>query len=200
MRQAIDGRVEDDMGFLGTIATFGIGYAAGTVLGRQGIEQLSDRVRQAVSQRGSGDEGSSVDVREIRQVMTPAPDAVRMTDTLQEATRLMKAKDIGDVLVEDDQGLLAGIITDRDVAIRATADGADPTTTTVDGVFTRDLTALAPTDTVHDAVRLMRARNVRRLPVVERGKAIGIVSLGDLSVETAPGSALADISSASPDR
>jgi CBS domain-containing protein len=185
---------------LGTIATFGIGYAAGTVLGRQGIEQLSDRVRQAVSQRGSGDEGSSVDVREIRQVMTPAPDAVRMTDTLQEATRLMKAKDIGDVLVEDDQGLLAGIITDRDVAIRATADGADPTTTTVDGVFTRDLTALAPTDTVHDAVRLMRARNVRRLPVVERGKAIGIVSLGDLSVETAPGSALADISSASPDR
>ena len=188
------------MGFLGTVATFGIGYAAGTVLGRQGVEQLSARVRQAVSQRGSGEESSSVDVREIRQVMTAAPDAVRMTDTLQEATRLMKAKDIGDVLVEDDQGLLAGIITDRDVAIRATAEGADPTRTTVEGVFTHDVTGLAPTDTVHDAVRLMRARNVRRLPVVERGKAIGIVSLGDISVETAPSSALADISTAPPDR
>jgi CBS domain-containing protein len=188
------------MGFLGTIATFGIGYAAGTVSGRQGMEQLSTRVRQAVSQRGSGDDSSSVDVREIRQVMTAAPDAVRITDTLQQATRLMRAKDIGDVLVEDEQGLLAGIITDRDVAIRATAEGADPTTTTVEGVFTHEVTALAPTDTVHDAVRLMRARNVRRLPVVERGKAIGIVSLGDMSVETAPSSALADISSASPDR
>ena len=52
------------MGFLGTIATFGIGYTAGSVLGREGVEQLSTRVRQAVSQRGSGDESSSVDVRE----------------------------------------------------------------------------------------------------------------------------------------
>jgi signal-transduction protein with cAMP-binding, CBS, and nucleotidyltransferase domain len=188
------------MGFFSTIASFGIGYAAGAVSGRQGMKQLSARARQALSQqRGSG-KSSSVDVREIRQVMTAAPDAVRMTDTLQEATRLMKAKDIGDVLVEDGQGLLAGIITDRDVAIRATAEGADPKTTKVEGIYTHDVTALAPTDTVHDAVQLMRARNVRRLPVVERGKAIGIVSLGDISVETTPSSVLADISTASPDR
>jgi signal-transduction protein with cAMP-binding, CBS, and nucleotidyltransferase domain len=190
-----------EMGFFSTIASFGIGYAAGAVSGRQGIEQFSARARQALSQqRGSGGKSSSVDVREIRQVMTAAPDAVRTTDTLQEATRLMKAKDIGDVLVENTQGLLAGIITDRDVAIRATAEGADPKTTKVEGIYTHDVTALAPTDTVHDAVQLMRARNVRRLPVVERGKAIGIVSLGDISVETTPSSVLADISTASPDR
>jgi CBS domain-containing protein len=189
------------MGFLGTLTTFGIGYAAGAISGSQAKEQLSARVRQAFSQAqtsGAGD--STMDVREIREVMTVAPGAVRTTDTLQEAARLMRTKDIGDVLVEDDQGMLAGIITDRDVAIRATAEGADPKTTTVEGIFTRDVTALAPTDTVHDAVRLMRARDVRRLPVVEGGKAIGIVSLGDISVETAPSSLLADISTASPDR
>ena len=141
-----------------------------------------------------------MDVREIRELMTAAPGAIRTTGTLQEAARLMRTKDIGDVLVEDDQGMLVGIITDRDIAIRATAEGANPKTTTVEGSFTDDITALAPTDTVHDAVRLMRARDVRRLPVVEGGKAIGIISLGDISVETAPSSILADISTASPDR
>jgi CBS domain-containing protein len=189
------------MGFLGTLTTFGIGYAAGAVSGGQTKEQISARVRQAFSQgRTSGAGDSTIDVREIREVMTAAPGAVRTTDTLQEAARLMRSKDIGDVLVEDDRGMLAGIITDRDIAIRATAEGADPKTTTVEGIFTHDITTLAPTDTVHDALRLMRAQNVRRLPVVEGGKAIGIISLGDISVETAPGSTLADISSASPDR
>lgn len=189
------------MGFLGTLTTFGIGYAAGAVSGRQAKEQLSARVRQAFSQgRTPGAGGSATDVREIREVMTKAPGAVRTKDTLQQAARLMKTKDIGDVLVEDDEGMLAGIITDRDIAIRAIAEGADPKTTTVEGIFTHDITALAPTDTVHDAVRLMRARDVRRLPVVEGGKAMGIISLGDISVETAPSSILADISTASPDR
>jgi CBS domain-containing protein len=189
------------MGFLGTLTTFGIGYAAGAVSGGQAREQISARVRQALSQGQTSEVGgSSMDVREIREVMTAAPGAIRTTDTLQKAARLMRTKDIGDVLVEDDQGMLAGIITDRDVAIRATAEGADPKTTTVEGIFTHEVTALAPTDTVHDAVQLMRAQNVRRLPVVESGKAIGIISLGDISVETAPSSILADISSASPDR
>jgi CBS domain-containing protein len=190
------------MGFLGTIAAFGIGYAAGAVSGRQGVERLSSRVRQVVSaaKRGGGAERSAIDVRQVRDVMTASPDAVRTTATLQEAARLMKEKDIGDVLVEDEEGRLVGIVTDRDVTIRATADGADPSTTTVEGVLTRDVTALAPSDTVHDVVSLMRARDVRRLPVVENRKAIGIVSLGDISVETAPSSLLADISTASPDR
>lgn len=189
------------MGFVSTVASFGIGYAAGTVSGRQGIERLSGRVRQALSSSDrSGGASSMMDVREIRQVMTSPPEAIRKTASVQEAARLMKTRDIGDVLVEDDQGRLAGIITDRDVAIRATADGADPKTTRVEDAYTQDVSALAPTDTVHDAVRLMRAKDVRRLPVVEGGKAVGIVSLGDISVETSPSSLLADISTASPDR
>jgi CBS domain-containing protein len=189
------------MGFLGTLTTFGIGYAAGAVSGDRAKEQVSTRVRQAFSQgRTPWVGGPTTDVRVIREVMTAAPGAVRTTDTLQDAARLMRTKDIGDVLVEDEKGMLAGIITDRDIAIRATAEGSNPKTTKVEGIFTRDVTALAPTDTVQEAVRLMRARDVRRLPIVEGGKAIGIVSLGDISVETAPSSLLADISTASPDR
>ena len=195
------------MGFFGTITTFGIGYAAGAVTGKRSMERLPDRVRQVLPGSGgsngvttTGDGVTSPDLREIRQVMTSAPDAVRPSDTLQEAARLMRSNDIGDVLVEDDHGGLAGIITDRDIAIRATAEGLDPSTTIVDEVYTRDIAALAPRDTVDDAMRSMRAANVRRLPVVESGKAIGIVSLGDISVETTPESLLADISAASPDR
>lgn len=189
------------MGFISTVASFGVGYAAGIVSGRQGIDRLSRRLRESLSSNGgSGDATSTMDVREIRQVMTTPPDAVRKTASVQEAARLMKTNDIGDVLVEDAQGRLAGIITDRDIAIRATADGADPKTTKVEDAYTRDVTALAPTDTVQDAIRMMRSMNVRRLPVVEGSKAVGIVSLGDISVETAPSSLLADISSASPDR
>jgi CBS domain-containing protein len=189
------------MGFISTVASFGIGYAAGMVTGRQGMERLSGRVlRSSSSDHGAGDATSMTDVREIRQVMTTPADAVRTSASVQEAARLMKTKDIGDVLVEDEQGLLAGILTDRDIAIRATAEGSNPKTTKVEDAFTRDVTALAPTDTVQDAVRVMRSQDVRRLPVVEGGKAVGIVSLGDISVETAPGSLLADISAASPDR
>ena len=174
------------MGLLGTITTAGIGYAAGVMTGRRRTNRTEDR--------------GTTDRREIREVMTAAPDGVRPADTLQSAAQLMRANDIGDVLVEDDEGRLLGILTDRDIAIRATAEGSDPTTIMVDEVYTRDITALAPMDTVTDAMQLMRAGDVRRLPVVESGTAIGIVSLGDVSIETIPGSVLADISTASPDR
>ena len=196
-----------DMGLFGTIVAFGIGYAAGAATGRKSVEHLPAQVRQALPGRlGESAEveddtpASTIDVREIRQIMSAAPEAVRKGDSLQEAARLMKADDIGDVLVEEDDGRLAGIITDRDIAIRATAEGSDPTSTLVEGVFTRDIAALAPTDTVQRAIEEMRASDVRRLPVVEGGRAIGVVSLGDISIETSPDSALADISIASPDR
>ena len=188
------------MGIFSTIATFGVGYAAGAVTGRKGLEKLPSRMQRFIPGKGdSSDQGSFVDLREIREVMTAVPDAVKETDSLQNAARLMKSNDIGDVLVEDEEGRLAGIITDRDIATRAVAEGTNPVST-IAGLYSHDITALAPTDTVHDAITLMRARNVRRLPVVESEKAIGIASLGDISVETAPDSVLADISVASPDR
>lgn len=192
------------MGLIGTIATFGIGYAAGALTGKGRGQQVAGNATRALQERFSGTgsigSGSRRDRREIRQVMTAAPDAVHPSDSLQEAADLMKRNDIGDVIVEDEGGKLAGIVTDRDLAIRAIAEGRDPKTTTVRDVYTPGVTTLAPTDTVEDAVQLMRSHDVRRLPVVESGRAIGIVSLGDVAVETDTGSVLADISTASPDR
>jgi CBS domain-containing protein len=88
------------------------------------------------------------------------------------------------------------LLTDRDIAIRVVAEGLDPKTTKVGDVASLGLTSLTPDDSVDQAVRLMRERAVRRLPIVEGGKPVGIVSLGDLAMERDPDSALADISAA----
>jgi CBS domain-containing protein len=198
------------MGFASGILGFGLGYAAGMRLGdrpikavqstatsaRQGAASLSaaaDRMRSSVGGVGR----RMVDVREVREVMTAAPESVRPETTLRQAARLMEGGDIGDVLVvENDQ--LRGIVTDRDMAVRAVAQGLDPSTATVGQVFTPSTVSISPTATVQEAIKLMREHDVRRLPVVESGRPIGIVSLGDLAVSSEPSSLLADISAASP--
>jgi CBS domain-containing protein len=117
--------------------------------------------------------------------------------TVAEAARRMREADIGDVIVlEDDR--LYGIVTDRDIVVRTIAEGRDPATAKLGDICSRDMTTLNPTDTVEDAVRLMREKAIRRLPVVEKGKPVGIVSLGDLAVTQDPNSALGNISAASP--
>jgi CBS domain-containing protein len=110
----------------------------------------------------------------------------------------MRANDIGDVIASDDKGGITGIVTDRDIVVRVVAEGRDPSATPIEDIASRDLTAVSPDDPVERAVELMRERAVRRLPVVKRGKVVGIVSIGDLAVERDPGSALADISAAPP--
>ncbi|HET9312318.1 MAG TPA: CBS domain-containing protein [Actinomycetota bacterium] len=186
------------MGLIGTIATFGVGYAAGAATGEKVKERLPERFHGALP--GQTPEAPTLDLREVRQVMTAAPEGVRPGDSLQQAAHVMKEHDIGDVLVQDETGSLIGIVTDRDIAIRATAEGRNPQLTPVGDVYTREVATAAPTDTVQHAIQVMRARDIRRLPVVESGRAIGIVSLGDIAIETTPGSVLADISAASPDR
>ena len=112
---------------------------------------------------------------------------------------MMADDGIGDVIVvEQGTGRVVGILTDRDIVIRAVAKAMGPSTEVGD-VYSRDLVALEPTSTVRDALDLMRDLNVRRLPVVEHDRALGVVSLGDLSSEAGAGPALADISAASPD-
>jgi len=133
--------------------------------------------------------------------MTAAPETVTLDAPLTAAARLMAEKDIGDVIViEPGTERVAGIVTDRDIAVRAVAEGRNPDTTTVEEIFSRDLVAAAPADSVRRVIDLMEDLKVRRLPVVEADRAIGIVSLGDLAVETNVGSALAEISAAAPDR
>ena len=134
----------------------------------------------------------------IQDVMTDSPCAVDMTTSIAVAARAMRENDIGDIIVLDGDRLY-GILTDRDIVVRGLAEDKDPGTTAVGEICSRDLTTVQPTDSVASAVRLMRERALRRLPVVdERGRVIGIVSIGDLAVERDPRSALADISAAPP--
>lgn len=133
----------------------------------------------------------------IRDVMTPNPVMCKAKATVAEAARFMRDNDVGDVLVERD-GSVCDIVTDRDIVVRAIADGRDPTQTKLGDICSHELTTLSSTDTVEDAVRLMRDQALRRLPIMDDGKPVGIVSLGDLAQERDPKSALADISAAPP--
>jgi CBS domain-containing protein len=130
----------------------------------------------------------------IREVMTADPHTVRADATLEDAAREMKEDDIGAVLVEDN-GSVAGILTDRDIVVRAIAEGRDPSSTKVADVATRDVKSLSPDSSVEDAIRIVREQNVRRIPVVQDGRPAGIVTIGDLAIERDTDSALADISS-----
>lgn len=134
----------------------------------------------------------------VREVMTPGVVAVRPDASLVEAAQLMRSQDIGDVVVADGQRVV-GVLTDRDIAVRAVAEGIDPLTVSAASMCTPDPVIVGPHDPVSTAVALMRERAVRRLPVVEDGMPVGMVSLGDLAVAQDPESALADISRAEPD-
>ena len=133
----------------------------------------------------------------IQEVMTPAPVALEATSTVAEAARAMRDSNIGDVIVTDND-VVCGIVTDRDITVRAIAEERNPAEVKLADICSRDLTTVAPTDSVDEAIRLMREKALRRLPVVDGGVAVGIVSLGDLAVERDPDSALADVSSAPP--
>ncbi|MFF6994847.1 CBS domain-containing protein [Streptomyces sp. NPDC008313] len=134
---------------------------------------------------------------QVRDVMTPGVVAVRPDASLVEVAQLMRAQDVGSVLVAGDQRIV-GVLTDRDITVRAVADGADPLTVSAGAVCTPRPLAVGPDDAVSAAVDLMREHAVRRLPVVEDGRPVGMVSLGDLAVSLDPHSALADISRAGP--
>jgi len=109
----------------------------------------------------------------------------------------MRDADIGDVIVTAG-GEVRGIVTDRDITVRAVAEEADPRATTLDAVLTRDLVTLARNDDVRTAVALMRQHAVRRLPVLDGGRLVGVVAIGDLAVELDSDSLLAEISAEDP--
>lgn len=135
--------------------------------------------------------------QKVHEVMTDAPVTVGSHATLVEAARLMRERNIGDVFVVDD-GRLRGIITDRDIVVRAVADARDLQATTVGDVCSCDLVDVSPDDDADRAVLVMRARAIRRVPVTIGDRLLGVLSLGDMAVERDPKSALADISAANP--
>ncbi|MEV5575573.1 CBS domain-containing protein [Spirillospora sp. NPDC052269] len=117
----------------------------------------------------------------MSDVMTARPRSLPRDATLHEAARLMRDEGIGDVLVTVG-GRLCGMVTDRDIVVRALAEDLDARITSLGEVCTADLATVRPEDGTGTAVRLMRERAVRRLPVVDAARRpVGIVSLGDLA-------------------
>lgn len=133
--------------------------------------------------------------RTVRDVMTENLVTLPRTAPLADAARQMKAADIGDVIVMSN-GDMCGVVTDRDIVVRAIAEDKDPQSTTLEEICSHEVVTVTPDDSVEQAAQLMRERAVRRLPVVEGGKPIGIVSIGDLAIERDETSPLADISAA----
>jgi CBS domain-containing protein len=133
----------------------------------------------------------------VRDVMMTKLQSVDGKASIQEAAAVMRDNDIGDVLVVAD-GALQGIVTDRDLVVRALADGRKPDATPVGDVCSPELTVVDAQAEVAEAADIMGSHAVRRLPVVENNEVIGIVSLGDLARRSEPESALSDISAAPP--
>ncbi|MDT5038261.1 MAG: hypothetical protein QOE03_3446 [Micromonosporaceae bacterium] len=134
----------------------------------------------------------------VREVMTPHVVTLPSETTLTDAAVTMREEDIGDIVVSNDD-TLTGLITDRDIVVRAIADRRDPTTTTIGEILTDYVVTVHPDDSVQTAALLMRDNAVRRVVVCgDDKKLVGIVSIGDLAEEIDPESVLGGISRAEP--
>lgn len=134
----------------------------------------------------------------VSDVMTAEPLTLPLDATLYEAARIMRDRGIGDVLVTY-AGRLCGVVTDRDIVVRAVAESRDTSLTPLSDVCTAELTTLRPDDDTGTAARLMSEQAVRRLPVVDdRNRPVGIVCMGDLAMADGESGPLSRISKAPP--
>jgi len=132
----------------------------------------------------------------LSEVMTVAPRCLDASDTVAEAATMMCEESIGDVFVCK-HGRLTGIVTDRDLVVRAIAGSdKDPRHMRLAEVASTEIVMLSPDDSVDEAIALMRTYAIRRIPVCEAGRPVGVVSIGDLAIKRDWDSALAEISAA----
>jgi CBS domain-containing protein len=131
--------------------------------------------------------------------MTADPTTLPEDASVADAARKMRDEDIGDVLVVREEKLTA-MVTDRDIAVRVVAEDRLPAETLLAEIASADLATVSPDDSVADAVRILREKALRRVPVVEGGRPVGVISIGDLAVERDTDSALADISASEPNQ
>lgn len=131
----------------------------------------------------------------IRDLMTKNPHTMKADDTVAKAAKVMHDKAIGDVLIED-AGELCGIATDRDIVVRVVAQGKNPENVKLREMCTKKVVTAAPDTPVDKVMESMSMLAIRRIPVVDRGKPIGIVSLGDLAIARDRKSVLGTISAA----
>ena len=133
----------------------------------------------------------------VKEIMSKEIASLNSEDSVQRAAQLMKQYDVGSLPVCC-QGKIAGILTDRDIALRSIAEGQDSKQQKVKDIMSPDPAVGDPEMDVHDAARLMSQKQIRRLPIVENNSLVGVVALGDISVEPAlqdnAGEALKNIS------
>jgi CBS domain-containing protein len=116
----------------------------------------------------------------VEALMTRDPATVRPESTCVEAAVLMKSEDCGSLPVVQD-GKLVGIVTDRDIVVRAVAAKKDPAQVAVSEIMTRGPVTITAETTAADATKLMSEKQVRRLPVVDGGRLVGILAIGQLA-------------------
>jgi CBS domain-containing protein len=116
----------------------------------------------------------------IQELMTVKPRTVKTGDSIVDAAKLMRGEDAGIAPIVDGDRLV-GVVTDRDIAIRVVAEGRDPSTTKVEEIASGNLVTVEPGQDLDDALRLMAQHQVRRLPVVDDGKLVGIVAQADVA-------------------
>ena len=129
----------------------------------------------------------------VRDIMASNPVLLSPDTSIQQAGQRMRDDDIGNVIVGQGDNL-QGIVTDRDIVVRAIADGNYQAT--LGEIATGDVVTIEASQPVDEAARIMREQEIRRLPVLENGQPVGIVSIGDLAIQLDDDSALADISAA----
>ncbi len=135
----------------------------------------------------------------VSELMTDSIISIAPDEPASLAARLLFRHNIGAIPVCTEDGRLRGIVTDRDIVLRCVAAENDPETTPVREIMSRGLVTVSPTDDVREAARQMAESQVRRLPVVESGKLIGMLALGDMakthSFDMEASKALSEISS-----
>lgn len=133
----------------------------------------------------------------IREIMTNSVSYGNTNSTIDEVARKMKELNVGSIPICDTQNNVVGIATDRDIVTRGIVDGLQ-SSESIEKVMSTEPISVSPEAHVHEAASLMAQNQIRRLPVVENGKLIGVVSIGDLAVrniyENEAGKALSDIS------
>ena len=119
--------------------------------------------------------------KSVRDAMTEDPRSIGQSASVVEAALLMRQEDIGSLPITSDEKLV-GMITDRDITTRVVAAAADPQTTSVADVYSQDIVSVEPDNDLEEALQLMARHQVRRLPVVENGRLVGIVAQADIAL------------------
>jgi CBS domain-containing protein len=119
--------------------------------------------------------------KSVREAMTENPRSIGASASVVEAARLMRQEHIGSLPITE-EGQLVGMITDRDITMRVVAEAADPKSTSIGDVYSRDLFSIEPDKDLAEALQLMARHQVRRLPVVENGRLVGIVAQADIAL------------------